>query len=94
VAITGTVTVLALANRAVATSSQDGFCFDAGRRFGHIIDPRAGATPHRYARVMVTASAAATADALSTGFMLLDPLSVRRALPPDVTADLDEVSHL
>ena len=90
VAIAGTGTVLALTDRAVATSSPDGFHFDAAGRFTHIIDPRTGATPRRYARVTVTAPAAATADALSTGLMLLDPRSVSRALQPDATADIDE----
>ena len=93
VAIAGTGTVFALADRAVAISSPDGFHFDAAGRFSHIIDPRTGTTPRRYVRVTVTAAAAATADALSTGFMLLDPPSVRRALPPDVTADVQEAAH-
>ena len=92
VAIAGTDTVLPLVDQAVATSSPDGFHFDAASRFGHIIDPQTGATPHRYARVTVTAPAAATADALSTGLMLLDPASVRGGLQPDVTADVDEVA--
>ena len=61
-------------------------------RFGHIIDPRTGATPHRYARVTVTAPVAATADALSTGLMLPDPPSVHGALQPDVTADVHDVA--
>ena len=87
VAIAGAGTVLPLADRAVATSSPDGFHFDAAGRFGHIIDPRTGATPRRYTRVTVTAPAAATADALSTGLMLLDPQSARGVLQPDVTAD-------
>ena len=38
VAIAGTDIVLPLADRAVATSSPDGFHFDAAGRFGHIID--------------------------------------------------------
>ena len=58
----------------------------------HIIDPRTGANPRRYARVTVTAPVAATADALSTGLMLLEPPSVHGALQPDVTADVREVA--
>jgi thiamine biosynthesis lipoprotein len=92
VAIAGAGTVLPLTDRAAATSSPDGFHFDGAGRFSHIIDPRSGATPRRYARVTVTAPAAATADALSTGLMLLDPRSVSRALQPDAIADIDEVA--
>ena len=83
--------VLPLADRAVATSFPDRFHFDAEGRFGHIIDPRTGATSGRYARVTVTALAAATADALSTGLMLLEPEALRASLDrsPDVTANVD-----
>jgi thiamine biosynthesis lipoprotein len=88
VAVAGASSRLALADRAVATSSADGFRFDAAGRFGHIVDPRTGATPRRYDRVTVTAPTAAAADALSTGLTLLDPPAARAALRPDETADL------
>lgn len=76
IGIDGSAETLALTDRAVATSAPQGFAFDPAGRFTHIIDPRTGATPARYARITVTASTAAEADALSTGFALMD------ALPP------------
>jgi thiamine biosynthesis lipoprotein len=88
VGIAGTSARLPLADRAVATSSPDGFRFDAAGRFGHIIDPRTGATPRRYARVTVTAPTAAAADALSTGLLLLDEPAMHAALPPGATLDV------
>lgn len=66
------VKVLQVADRAVATSSPSGFRFDENGRFTHIIDPRTGSTPQRYASVSVVAREAATADALSTAFNLMD----------------------
>ena len=74
---------LALIDGAVATSAPLGFAFDGARRFTHLIDPRTGATPARFARVTVTAPTAAEADALSTGLALMD------AAPelPGVTVD-------
>ena len=76
VGIAGTDAVLALTDRAVATSAPQGFAFDPAGRFTHIIDPRTGATPARYARVTVTAPTAAAADALSTGFALMDQAAI------------------
>jgi thiamine biosynthesis lipoprotein len=64
--------VLDIVNRAVATSSADGFLFDDAGRFGHILDPRDGGAPTIYKRVSVIADEAATADALSTTFTLMD----------------------
>lgn len=66
-------TTLDVIDRAVATSSGQGFQFDAGGRFSHILDPRSGATAQRYARVSVVAPEASTADALSTAFSLMAP---------------------
>lgn len=86
VGITGTDSLLTLTDRAVATSAPQGFAFDPAGRFTHIIDPRTGATPARYARITVTAPTAAAADALSTGAALMD----RAAIPqlPDVTVEV------
>lgn len=66
------IDVLEVEDRAVATSSPFGFRFDEGGRFSHIIDPRSGTTPQRYASVTVVARQAAIADALSTAFSLID----------------------
>ncbi len=63
---------IALTDRAIATSAPRGFAFDPAGRFTHIIDPRTGATPARFARVTVTAQTAAEADALSTGLALAE----------------------
>ena len=84
VGVEGSDTVLALTDRAVATSAPQGFAFDPARRFTHLIDPRTGATPARCARVTVTASTAAAADALSTGFALMTEIPAI----PGVTVDL------
>ncbi|TCZ55991.1 FAD:protein FMN transferase [Roseicella aquatilis] len=62
---------VALVDRALATSGDGGFVFDAGGRFTHLLDPRSGRSPRRYRAVSVLAPAAARADALSTGFALL-----------------------
>lgn len=83
VGIKGTNTPLAVTDRAIATSSPAGFAFDPAGRFTHLIDPRTGATPVRFARVTVTAPTAAAADALSTGFALVDDLPAI----PGVTVD-------
>lgn len=83
VGVAGTDRVVTLTDRAIATSSPQGFAFDAGGRFTHIIDPRTGATPARFARVTVTAPTAAEADALSTGFALAETLPDL----PEVTVD-------
>lgn len=64
--------VLDIIDRAVATSAGAGFHFDSAGRFGHILDPRTGLTASRYARISVVADDAATADALSTAFSLMD----------------------
>lgn len=76
VEIAGTDSVLALTDRAVATSAAAGFAFDAAGRFTHIVDPRSGATPNRAGSLTVIAPTAAAADALSTGFWLTDPAAI------------------
>ncbi|MBP7242846.1 FAD:protein FMN transferase [Amaricoccus sp.] len=72
VGIVGASAGVDLTDRAIATSAPLGFAFDPARRFTHIIDPRSGATPARYARVTVIAPTAAEADALSTGLAIAD----------------------
>ena len=83
VGIAGTEAVIPLTDRAIATSSPDGFAFDPAGRFTHIIDPRSGATPARFSRITVTAPTAAEADALSTGFALTDAIPAL----PGITVD-------
>lgn len=86
--------VLDIVDRAVATSSAAGFHFDNARRFGHIIDPRDGGAPVFYRRVSVVANEAATADALSTAFTLMDEDSILSAVKgrPTITVDLVRIS--
>ena len=86
VGIDGSSETLALTDRAIATSAPQGFAFDPEGRFTHIIDPRTGATPARYARVTVTAPTAAEADALSTGFSLMNAAAIPEL--PGVAVDL------
>jgi FAD:protein FMN transferase len=45
----------------------------AGRRYGHVLDPRTGWATERQACVSVIAPTAALADALSTAFFILGP---------------------
>lgn len=71
---------LEMEDAAVATSSADGFRFDAAGRFGHLLDPRGGTTPRLYRSVTVIAPDAASADALSTAFSLLPPAAIERAV--------------
>nr|WP_018237692.1 FAD:protein FMN transferase [Ensifer sp. BR816] len=78
--------ILRLVNRAVATSSQDGFHFGESDRFGHILDPLSGGTPRLHRRVSVVAPNATTADAYSTAFSLMDTPAIRVAC--DGRADL------
>jgi len=73
-----------LTDRALATSGDAGFVFDAGGRFTHLLDPRAGRSPRRYRAVSVVAPDAALADALSTAFSLMpekDVAATVRQLP-------------
>jgi FAD:protein FMN transferase len=86
VGIAGTPESLALTDRAIATSAPQAFAFDPARRFTHIIDPRIGATPARYARVTVTAPTAAEADALSTALALVDDLPALAGVTVDRVA--------
>jgi thiamine biosynthesis lipoprotein len=60
-----------LRGRALATSAATYQHFEvAGRRLGHIIDPRTGWPAHRIASATVLAPTAAEADALATAFFI------------------------
>ena len=63
---------LEVVDKAVATSSIEGFHFDAAGRFNHLLDPRSGATAGQWKSMTVIAPDAAAADALSTAFNLMD----------------------
>jgi thiamine biosynthesis lipoprotein len=95
--------ILDIVDMAVATSSAAGFHFDDAGRFGHIVDPRKGTTPAMYRRVSVVADDAASADALSTAFTLMEEdaiasvvrvrsrLAVKLVRADGVHADLGEL---
>jgi thiamine biosynthesis lipoprotein len=72
---------IALSDRALASSSARGICFDAAGEVGHILDPLTGvpAAP-RWQLVSVTAPRAWLADGLSTAFCLMDRPSIEAAL--------------
>lgn len=70
-----------LKNEAVATSGNyENFVEIDGKRYGHIIDPRTGRPVEHVLSVMVIASTALAADALSTGFFVLGPEKSEEAL--------------
>ena len=79
VGIAGSGESVDLADRAIATSSADGFRFGGPGSPGHILDPRSGLAECLHRSVSVLAPEAATADALATAFR--DGLL--RRLPPD-----------
>jgi thiamine biosynthesis lipoprotein len=65
---------LSLVDEAVATSGSGTQFFEhAGRRYGHIIDPRSGWPAEGVLSSTVRAPTAAVADALSTAFYVLGP---------------------
>lgn len=82
-------TVAAIVDRAVATSSANGFHFDKAARFGHILDPRSGSVAPKYRRMTVIAPTATTADAYSTAFSLLEPDAIRSILDVDKEISVD-----
>jgi thiamine biosynthesis lipoprotein len=88
--------VLDIVDKAVATSSADGFHFDDAGRFGHILDPRSGRAPTLYRRVTVVAQDATTADGLSTAFSLMDEAGIRGAVSgqSDLTIDFVTVGGI
>ncbi|MFY0736401.1 FAD:protein FMN transferase [Aurantimonas sp. NFXS3] len=86
--------VLEIADRAVATSSPDGYRFADGGRFNHILDPRSGLGASLYCIISVIAPDAMTADAFSTGFSLLPPERIQKiaAARPGLQVKLQENS--
>jgi FAD:protein FMN transferase len=63
---------VALAARALATSSPRGTVFDAAGQVGHILDPATGTpAPSRWTSISISASSAGLADALSTAACLM-----------------------
>lgn len=71
---------LDLTDRALATSGDGGFLFDAAGRFTHLLDPRSGRSPRMHRAVSVLAPEATTADALSTAFALMPEAGIAATL--------------
>jgi thiamine biosynthesis lipoprotein len=75
---------LRLSQGATGTSGSDEQSFSDGqRRRGHVIDPRTGEPVDAARRVTVVAGDAATADALSTAFLIGGPALARQYLETD-----------
>jgi len=72
--------VLALTDRALATSAPRGTTFDLAGKVPHILNPRTGRPSGSWRRVSAVASSAAVADALSTAMVLMDRETVDRVL--------------
>ncbi len=81
---------LDLVDRAIATSSSNGFRFAGPGSPGHLLHPRNGASANLYESVSVLAPEAATADALSTaiGFMNTERIAELLAPLPGIEAHL------
>jgi thiamine biosynthesis lipoprotein len=73
----GPLVILDITDKAVATSSMDGFRFDAGGRFNHLLDPRSGHGARLYRSVSVVGPEATSADAWSTAFSLMEPHAIK-----------------
>jgi thiamine biosynthesis lipoprotein len=69
-----------LLNKAIATSSAGGFKFDAEGRSNHLFDPRTGTCASPSRTLSVIAETAATADALSTAFALMDEHKIKEVV--------------
>jgi thiamine biosynthesis lipoprotein len=70
----GVAGVLTLRDQALSVSASLGqFSEIAGRRYGHVIDPRTGKPLLRNAQAAVIAPSAAAADAISTALLVLGP---------------------
>lgn len=79
-AATPSVRTLDVVDKAVATTGADGFRFDADGRCNHLFNPATGGCARPSTSLTVVASTAATADALSTAFALMDDAGARNAL--------------
>ena len=65
--------VIAISNRAIATSSGPASRFDPRGRHHHLFDPRSGRSAASYRSVTVIAERATDADALSTALAVAPP---------------------
>ncbi len=82
-----------LIDRALATSGDDGFVFDAAGRFTHLLDPATARSPRRYRTISVVAADATTADALSTAFALMPKPAIAATLASLPTVGVHLLHH-
>ncbi|MEW9804712.1 FAD:protein FMN transferase [Mesorhizobium sp. ZMM04-5] len=80
VGIGGLGDTVELVDRAIATSSPDGFRFAGPGSPAHLLDPRTGRSARRYGCVSVLSPGAAAADGLSTACNFLDPPAIEALL--------------
>lgn len=82
--------VIPLVDKALATSSPDGFRFDSAAKFGHILHPRATSLTPPCRRVTTICGNATTADAYSTAMTLMEPDDIRAVVAKraELTVDL------
>ena len=73
-------TVFLKNNFAIATSSGNGTFINNNPKVHHIFNPRTGLNSNYYDSVSVISKDATTADALSTGFMNMDQLDIKKSL--------------
>lgn len=87
---TGPVEGYPLVDRAIATSSPNGFRFGGPGSPSHLLHPRSGASESLYGSVSIVAPEAATADALSTafGFLTVERISGLLTTLPDTEVHL------
>jgi thiamine biosynthesis lipoprotein len=86
----GLIAVLALSDRAVATSGvQQRFYQIDGQRYSHIIDPRTGWPAAQAPSVTVIAADGLTADAWATAFSVLGVAEGRELLEAGQTPELE-----
>ena len=77
---------LPLTGGAIATSGGYGYHFDPEGRFGHILEPGAGAPARRWASVTVLAERATSADGLSTALSATPAERAAAVVPSDARA--------
>ena len=88
--VTAGDTVIPLVDKALATSSPDGFRFSSVAGFGHIFHPRETSATPLYRRVTTICDNATSADAYSTAMTLMEPDDIRAVVAKraELTVDL------
>lgn len=84
--------VIPLVDKALATSSPDGFRFSSVAGFGHIFHPRKTSTTPLYRRMTTICDNATTADAYSTALTLMEPDHIRAVVAKRTGISVDLVT--